>query len=220
MNAHDRNKTTLRPKLAALCAAAHGERRRLMDEAFWPDAVWHAPHPLPGWTSLDRLEAELWRPLKLAFPDLERRDDMVFAGRFRDDDWVTCHGHYLGNFAGSWLGIPATGGIGSNRGIPNYRRCHQIPFLTAFPDRVGGNHRARFADGNYVASTGWPSVSATFAGDYLGVKAPNRRIGMRVMDWWRVDGGRLKENWVLIDIPDLLRQAGFDVFAHLQVRSA
>jgi hypothetical protein len=118
------------------------------------------------------------------------------------------------------MGWYGPGGIGSNRGIPNYRRCHQIPFLTAFPDRVGGNHRARFADGNYVASTGWPSVSATFAGDYLGVKAPNRRIGMRVMDWWRVDGGRLKENWVLIDIPDLLRQAGFDVFAHLQVRSA
>ena len=32
------------------------------------------------------------------------------------------------------------------------------------------------------------------------------------MDWWRRDGDLLAENWVLIDIPDLLRQLGMELF--------
>ena len=44
---------------------------------------------------------------------------------------------------------------------------------------------------------------------------------MRVMDFWRVaegnDGPRLAENWVMIDIPDLLAQLGVDVFSRAAV---
>jgi hypothetical protein len=35
------------------------------------------------------------------------------------------------------------------------------------------------------------------------------------MDFWRRDGDRLAENWVFIDIPDLLRQLGVDLFARM-----
>jgi hypothetical protein len=38
---------------------------------------------------------------------------------------------------------------------------------------------------------------------------------MRVMDWWRCEDGRLKENWVFIDIAHVMLQSGFDVFAAL-----
>ena len=31
---------------------------------------------------------------------------------------------------------------------------------------------------------------------------------MRVMDWWRREGDLLVENWVLIDVIDLLEQLG------------
>ena len=76
---------------------------------------------------------------------------------------------------------------------------------------------ARPADGNYVASTGWPSVDATHTGyGWLGQQATNRKVGMRVMDFWRRDGDRFRENWVLIDIPDLLLQMGFDLFAQIK----
>ena len=113
-----------------------------------------------------------------------------------------------------WFG-PAP--IGCFRGFDDYYRGHATPFLTAFPDRVGGNHRARFGDGDYVASTGWPSITATHKGSgWLGVGATDRSITMRVMDFWHAKDGRLDENWVMIDIPDVLNQIGIDVFAALQ----
>lgn len=111
-----------------------------------------------------------------------------------------------------WYG---PGGIGTARGVGGFQRHHQAPFLRAFPDRRGAGHRARLAEGPYVASTGWPSVVATHAGEYLGVPATNRRIGMRVMDWWRHDGTLLTENWVLIDLPHLMLQMGVDLLAPL-----
>ena len=113
-----------------------------------------------------------------------------------------------------WFG-PAP--IGCFRGFDDYYRGHATPFLTAFPDRVGGDHRARFGDGNYVASTGWPSITATHKGSgWLGVGATDRSITMRVMDFWHASNGRLDENWVMIDIPDVLNQIGIDVFAVMQ----
>ena len=43
-----------------------------------------------------------------------------------------------------WYG-PA--GIGSNYTYPGFDKDHRIPFLTAFPDRKGGNHYCRIGDG-------------------------------------------------------------------------
>ena len=114
-----------------------------------------------------------------------------------------------------WYG-PAP--IGNFQGHADYERGHQLPFLTAFPDRVGGNHRARIGEGSYIASTGWPSITATHAGGgWLGLAPTGRAITMRVMDFWRRDDTRLAENWVMIDIPDLLGQMGIDVFERMQV---
>lgn len=112
-----------------------------------------------------------------------------------------------------WYG---PGGIGSARGHRDYERAHQGPFLGTFPDRVGGNHKCRIGEGTYVASTGWPSINATHMGDgWLGLPATQKRITMRVMDFWRRDGDMLAENWVFIDMIDLLNQIGVDVFARM-----
>ncbi len=116
-----------------------------------------------------------------------------------------------------WFG-PAP--IGTFRGFADYERGHATPFLTAFPDRVGGNHRARFGNGAFVASTGWPSITATHRGSgFLGIDATDRAITMRVMDFWSARDGKLIENWVMIDIPDLLDQLGIDIFSALNQRS-
>ena len=112
-----------------------------------------------------------------------------------------------------WFG-PAP--IGNFRGFDHYEQGHAGPFLTAFPDRIGGNHRARFGERNYACSTGWPSIHATHSGgDWLGLAATGKPVTMRVMDFWRREGALLAENWVMIDIPDLLRQLGVDVFARM-----
>ena len=112
-----------------------------------------------------------------------------------------------------WFG-PAP--IGNFRGFDHYEQGHAGPFLKAFPDRIGGNHRARFGERNYACSTGWPSIHATHSGgDWLGLAATGKPVTMRVMDFWRREGAMLAENWVMIDIPDLLMQLGVDVFARM-----
>lgn len=107
-------------------------------------------------------------------------------------------------------------GIGTARAIAGFERHHQKPFLTALPDRKGGNHRARFGEGNYAASTGWPSIHATHRGPYLGVPASNKPVTMRVMDWWRATDGLLVENWVLLDLPHFFLQMDVDILARVR----
>lgn len=115
-----------------------------------------------------------------------------------------------------WYG-PAP--IGTMRGHADYERGHQRPFLRAFPDRVGGDHKCRIGEGAYVASTGWPSVRATHSGGgWLGTAPTGRRVEMRVMDFWRRQGAMLAENWVFIDLPHLLLQMDLDVFARMGER--
>lgn len=114
-----------------------------------------------------------------------------------------------------WYG-PA--GIGSNFTYEGFQRDHRVPFLTAFPDRVGGNHFARFGDGDYVCSGGWPSMTMTHRGPYLGVAATNRPMTLRVMDFWRCHGPQIMENWVLLDMIDLFRQMGVDLIARAAAR--
>ena len=113
-----------------------------------------------------------------------------------------------------WYG-PA--GIGTTRGLAGFEAYHQVPFLRAFPDRRVANHIANVGDGNYVVTGGWPSVVATHSGpDWLNTGPTRRHIEMRVMDFYRVADGHIAENWVPIDICDILRQMGIDVFARLR----
>ncbi len=115
-------------------------------------------------------------------------------------------------------------GIGTARSLEEYEDVHARPFLHAFPDRKGGHHKARLAEGLYGASTGWPGVCATHRGAWLGYPPTGKQIGMRVMDFWRRAGDVLAQNWVLIDIVDVFQQCGIDLFAgvrkQVEARSA
>lgn len=102
-------------------------------------------------------------------------------------------------------------GIGSSFGLDDYRQNHATPFLTAFPDRKGGDHVARLAEGQYIASTGWPSINATHMAPWLGADTTGKRITMRVMDFWKREGDTLTENWVFIDIIDVFLQFDIDL---------
>lgn len=107
-----------------------------------------------------------------------------------------------------WYG-PA--GIGSNFRWDGFVKDHREPFLRAFPDRKGGNHYCRIGDGHFAAVSGWPSMTMTFQGDYLGVKADGRALTLRVMDFYRCTGQQIAENWVMLDYVDLFRQMGVDL---------
>jgi predicted ester cyclase len=144
---------------------------------------------------------------------LELVEDMLFEGldSFEEEglDGMGLGEYWHEDFM--WYG-PA--GIGTTRGIDGFQEYHQAPFLKAFPDRKGGFHPvARFAKGTYCTTMGWPSMTATHTGDgWLGLPATGEELTMRVMDVWRREGDKLAENWVFIDMIDLLGQIGVDVF--------
>jgi len=116
-----------------------------------------------------------------------------------------------------WYG-PA--GIGSTRGIQGFRQAHQIPFLNAMPDRgenTEGTQHHFFAENQFAAVTGWPNMSLTHTHDgWMGIAPTGKRLMLRSLDFWRVENGLIRENWVLVDLLDAYRQLGVDVFARLR----
>lgn len=117
----------------------------------------------------------------------------------------------------NWYG-PA--GIGTGRGIAGFRNWHQIPFLNAMPDRgqyVDEITYHFFADGNYAAVTGWPNMIQTLSDDgWMGIAPVDKKITMRSLDFWRLEDGLIRENWVMVDLLDVYQQLGVDVFARLR----
>ncbi|MDG2066849.1 MAG: nuclear transport factor 2 family protein [SAR324 cluster bacterium] len=107
-----------------------------------------------------------------------------------------------------WYG-PA--GLGASYTIPRYQEQHQFPFRRGLKDKVFNGHICRFAEGNYAGFFGWPNLTNTPIGGFLGLPASNIAADMRVVDIYRREGEKLSENWVLIDLPWWLKQQGVDV---------
>ncbi len=86
------------------------------------------------------------------------------------------------------------------------------------PNRRGtGGKGEFFADGDYVAVSGWPNMHATISGDgWLGIAPAGQQITMRSLDFWRCERGLIRENWVLVDLLHVYRQVGVDVLARLR----
>jgi len=106
-------------------------------------------------------------------------------------------------------------GIGSTYTIDRYIQQHQAPFRTQLKDRVFNGHVSRLAEGNYCAFFGWPNLTVTPTGGYMGLPGTGKPADMRVVDVYRRDGDKLAENWVIIDMLHFLKMQGLDVLERL-----
>ncbi|WP_082029412.1 ester cyclase [Tateyamaria sp. ANG-S1] len=149
-----------------------------------------------GVKSLDLIEAMLG-DLHIYDPETGTSKGQTGEGGYWADDML-------------WYG---PGGIGSNYRWEGFVKDHRAPFLAAFPDRKGGNHYARIGQGNYAAISGWPSMTMTHRGPYLGVEPTGKSLTLRVMDFYRCADGQIAENWVMLDYMDLFHQMGIDLIA-------
>ena len=123
-------------------------------------------------------------------------------------------------------------GIGTTRGLEGFVDYHQLPFRIAFPrqpdqpqppgmGKHGGSHYVRIGDGRFSATGGWPSRHMMHqGGSWLGLGASGRAITMRVMDFYCEDEGLIRENWVPIDLIDVLLQLEVDVLARVRSQFA
>ena len=104
----------------------------------------------------------------------------------------------------AWRG-PA--GAGLLDGLKSFQDNWQRPFLEAFPDKKA-HDLIRISEGKYVASAGYQE--ATHKAEFFGVPATGKKVRIRYMDFWKIEDGKIKDNWVLIDFIDLMRQLGAD----------
>ena len=126
------------------------------------------------------------------------------------------HNHWHPHF--NWYG-PA--GIGTGRGVDGFRHWHQLPFLRAMPDRkldaMGDLMSHWIAEGDYVCETGWPNMRLTLSQHgWMGIAPVDKEVLLRSLDFWRVEDGAIRENWVLVDLLDLYSQVGVDVFDRMR----
>jgi len=106
-------------------------------------------------------------------------------------------------------------GIGSAYSIDEFKQNAQGPIVHAFPDRRGVGHQARIGDGRFAASTGWPSLAGTHLQPYMNWPPTGKRIGWNIMDFWKRDGDKLLENWVMIDLIGAALESEVDLLANL-----
>ena len=103
------------------------------------NAILRAPHPLPNFRGVRDIASGFWKPLRRAFPDIERRFDILVSARIAGREWTCATGHFVGTFARDFLGIPATGGAAFLRCAEFRRvapdgRAREVVLFLDFPD--------------------------------------------------------------------------------------
>jgi len=111
------------PFLAFTAAQRHpGDFRPAFDAFFADDAQVNVVHPFNALAGGLGLYDPLIAPLAAAFDGLFRRDDIVMAGEFDGQDWISATGYYTGRFSRDWLGIRASG----EHAYPRFGEFHRM----------------------------------------------------------------------------------------------
>ena len=291
-----------------------------------PDYFWRGFHPFNEIRGAGDVASQFWQPLRASLTNLQRREDIFFAGQNEiaghEGVWVVSMGHLMGLFDQAWLGIPPTrkiamlrysefnkvengritetamffdiphlmmqaglrpfpsqtaahmvqpgpmthdglmfenqdpeegrktlaaieymindiktwtggreeplvdelrrswnedmiwwgpAGIGATFTIERYAEQHSGPFRAGFKDRVFNGHIARIAEGHYGGFFGWPNLTLTPTGGFMGMPGSEVPGDMRVIDIYRRDGEKLTENWIFIDLLHFWKIQGLDV---------
>lgn len=102
-------RTKFHQRLTELVEAGSSGLQAALNKLSTPDCAWRAAHPMNVMRGATAAAANIWAPLFAAFPDIERRDTIFVAGRYKTKTFIAATGHYCGTMTGDWLGIPATG---------------------------------------------------------------------------------------------------------------
>lgn len=105
-----------------------------------------------------------------------------------------------------WMGNQ---GCGTKNGLCDFQDNWQRPFQAAFSDKTCIDE-ARLYMGEWAAAFG--RQEATHSGAFMGVAPTGKRVEIRYMDFWKVQDGKITDNWVMVDFPFVLAQLGVDVF--------
>lgn len=133
------------------------------------------------------------------------KDDLVGSQSFASPEEQLAQTWHDGML---WFG---PSGIGSTYTIRRYQMQHQGPFSRGLRNVTFNGHVCRFAEGAYAGWFGWPNLTMSPTGGFLGLPSSNKRVDMRVVDLYRREQDKLAENWIFIDLLHWLLQQDLDV---------
>jgi steroid delta-isomerase-like uncharacterized protein len=96
------------------------------------------------------------------------------------------------------------GALGEARGVEELERLLR-PVHEAFPD-LSVSVEELFGDGDLVVARS--TVSGTHRGSFLGVPATDLRVTWPAIAIYRLEGGRIAEQWLCEDWTSFLQQVG------------
>ena len=105
-----------------------------------------------------------------------------------------------------WMG---NAGCGTKSGLDEFQNNWQKPFQAAFSDKVCIDE-ARLFMGEWAAAFG--RQEATHSGEFMGIAPTGKKVEIRYMDFWKVEEGKIADNWVMVDFPHVMQQLGVDPF--------
>ena len=107
-------------------------------------------------------------------------------------------------------------GIGASYTIERYLRQHASPFGAALMEGYRFNgHLCRMAEGDFGGYFGWANLTLTNAGGFIGMTGGPGPADMRVVDMYRIEDGKLAENWIFIDLLHWCATQGLDVLGRM-----
>ena len=106
-----------------------------------------------------------------------------------------------------WMG---NFGCGTKSGLKEFQDNWQKPFQEAFSNKVCIDE-ARLFMGEWAAAFG--KQEAIHTGEFMGIKPTGKKVEIRYMDFWKVSEGKIKDNWVMVDFPFVMKQLGVDIFS-------
>ena len=105
-----------------------------------------------------------------------------------------------------WMG---NFGCGTKSGLKEFQDNWQKPFQEAFSNKVCIDE-ARLFMGEWAAAFG--KQEAIHSGEFMGIKPTGKKVEIRYLDFWKVSEGKIKDNWVMVDFPFVMKQLGVDIF--------
>lgn len=106
-----------------------------------------------------------------------------------------------------WMG---NYGCGTKPDLAAFRAHWQLPLRAAFTERDYKTERF-ICEGDWASCFG--HIEATHSGDFMGIPPTGKRVKIPYMDFWKIEDGRIRDNWVSVDFAFVLAQLGRDVFA-------
>ncbi|MEL6474541.1 MAG: nuclear transport factor 2 family protein [Pseudomonadota bacterium] len=107
-----------------------------------PQFLWRGVHPFLEINGYDGVIDDFWLPLSRAFNNLQRREDIFFAGSNNASggkgEWVCSMGHFCGLFDEDFLSIPRSGRLANLRYTEFFRvEDGQLCEGALFVDMIG-----------------------------------------------------------------------------------